>query len=500
MNIYLILIFVALILRGYLLFKTKVNFDEYGHYLFTKFTLSSTKFHPNKIDLNIVNSEPFEYPLLWQATIGRIFYSSNIFNDRLKLLFLETIIVITSALLLSSEVNPFQLILFYLLSPFSFTSFSTGPRLGFSPRLSIELISSIGFIFLFLGLSKSEYFFLFMSLIMFTYSCLAAKFANQAIFIIMLLISIFLLSFEMLLFSLILFFFCNICSKGEHIKQLKQQFLHLKWWQQKSSLGLVTYDSRIFPKFNLGVNVKEFLKQIFDQFLFKNSITSVFFKNPIIYLSISFIFIDFFNQATSFNNIQLAELNNFILFAFMSSFIVWILTSTKKFLFLGESERYFNYVWPFPILIFFEHELSNQIFHWFIIYGFIYLIFELSFKILNKDSKKNNTGVFKFLSNLPSSNILFTKYHVSGGVWRALCETNHKVLYPISAGEIERNIFEKKYPSKNVITDIENKFILHIAKDYSIKYIISQVDNIQLENVLEKIIYRDKNFVVYELP
>lgn len=119
---------------------------------------------------------------------------------------------------------------------------------------------------------------------------------------------------------------------------------------------------------------------------------------------------------------------------------------------------------------------------------------------MNKDSKKNNTGVFKFLSNLPSSNILFTKYHSSGGVWRALCETNHKVLYPISAGEIERNIFEKKYPSKNVLTDIENKFILRIAKDYSIKYVISQVDNIQLANVLEKIIYRDKKFVVYELP
>ena len=388
MNIYLILIFAALILRGYLLFKTKVNFDEFGHYLFTRFTLSTRKFHPNKIDLKIVNSESFEYPLLWQATIGRIFYSSDIFNDRLKLLFLETVIVIISALLLSSEVNPFQLILFYLLSPFSFTSFSTGPRLGFSPRLSVELISSIGFIFLFLGLSKSEYFFLFLSLILFTFSCLAAKFANQAIFIIILLISIFLLSFEILLFSLILFFFCNICSKGEYFKQLKQQFLHLKWWQQKSSLGLVTYDSRIFPKFNLGVNIKEFLKQIFDQFLFKNSITSVFFKNPIIYLSISFIFIDFFNQSTSFNNIHLAELNNFILFAFISSFIAWIITSTKKFLFLGESERYFNYVWPFPILIFLNHELSNQIFHWLIIYGFIYLIFELSFKILNKDSKK----------------------------------------------------------------------------------------------------------------
>ena len=93
MNIYLILISVALILRGYLLFKTKVNFDEYGHYLFTKFTLSTRKFHPNKIDLKIVNSKSFEYPLLWQATIGRFFYSSNIFNDRLKLLFLETVII-----------------------------------------------------------------------------------------------------------------------------------------------------------------------------------------------------------------------------------------------------------------------------------------------------------------------------------------------------------------------------------------------------------------------
>ena len=103
MNIYLILIFAALILRGYLLFKTKVNFDEFGHYLFTKFTLSTRKFHPNKIDLKIVNSESFEYPLLWQATIGRIFYSSDIFNDRLKLLFLETVIVIISALLLSAK-------------------------------------------------------------------------------------------------------------------------------------------------------------------------------------------------------------------------------------------------------------------------------------------------------------------------------------------------------------------------------------------------------------
>ena len=52
--------------------------------------------------------------------------------------------------------------------------------------------------------------------------------------------------------------------------------------------------------------------------------------------------------------------------------------------------------------------------------------------------------------------------------------------------EKQRNIFEKKYPSKNVLTDIENKFILRIAKDYSIKYVISQVDNIQLEMSLKK--------------
>ena len=478
--------------------KTKINFDEYGHFLFTKFTLARKEFFPTKINYHVINSQPYDYPLLWQATLGRFFYGSNIFIDRLKPLFFEILIVIFIASLLSNEVNPFKFVLIYLISPFSFTSFNTGPRLGFSPRLSIELISSLGFVFLYIGLNETKYIYLFFSLILFAFSCLSAKFANQAVFFTLIILGIILSSIEIFLFAVILFFICMISSKGRYFYQLKEQILHLKWWNSRNKTGSMHFQSRFIPNFGAFLNLKNFLNEFYDQFLFKNAITSVFIKNPTAFLVLIFIFTDLISKFVSFSDGFSVTSNIFIKSIFTSSCIIWLVVSTKKFLFFGESERYLNYIWPFQILILLNLNFFYDFEYLIIFYGFVYLIFELLFKVLSKDLNKNETGVFEFLNTLPISNVLFSHYHASGGVWRVLCETNHKILFSFVAGENERKKFENNYPSKN-ITQIENKYIPEIVKDYSIKYVITPISNSDVDNFLTNIIYQDDKFSVYEI-
>ena len=411
----LTVLFLSLLSRLAVNLKTQINSDSFGHILFSK-SLSSKKifnfFGP--IKLNFVDSVALRNPLLWNKLISFIptkFLLKwnkyfNIIIDSLITFFL----FFTLISLFNVEVYiAFLTTIVYALSPLNWTNISIGPRLGsFTPRLFSELLGNFHFLLFFTAkFHNLEYSLLYLSLTSYIIFC-SSKFAAQFILFVSLLYFLISFDFEVILPLLLGFSLCLLLHRKEFIKYF------FYYWSFLSTYFIDLRNKKSFlNERNSLTSIKRFFngKSGLSNLLMWNSYISLIFKFP--FIIVVFLHFD--------------SLSPECIYFLFSLSTIFLLTSLKPFLFLGEAERYFSHA-SIVILFLTVYSISTLAFYIIIASSFTYLFYEL-IKLKNEPPGHLNS-IFEDLAKIESSTVCFFPTYTGGGHWRTLLFTKHRVLAP----------------------------------------------------------------------
>ena len=453
-----------LLIRFLFVFKqTKIDFDTYGHIYFSK-EVNKQKAGPfGSIKLKVIGNESFSHPFLWHYFVGKIStkflinYGKwiNLLLDTLFGIFLYFICVNTLAY--SSNISAL-VITIYFYSPLLFSSLSIGPRLkNLTPRIISEIGLNLYFIFLLFSPIEILYvnwaIALFFGVVVFT----SSKFGLQALLFLSPLVSLFSFNILPIVGLIFIYLISYIISKGKINKMINHQLIHLKWYYKSNKLGNMSISNRnSLKKLFHGIKEKTLhgaIKSLSFRLLRNNSYSVVILKLPIFIFVITYIFITLFNETLTYQYPIYGPV--------IAGLTLFILINFKRFLFLGEAERYLNHIISFVIfsLIHFL-SVSNDSFLYYLtigllIYGIIFFILEVLFFDKLKDQALGNNvsecqnEIISLLQNSKKNhNILCFPLHTVG-VYRIMLETGNNTLMHYMSSDVYLNKIKEitmKYP------------------------------------------------------
>lgn len=426
-----------------LIFNSSIDFDTYFHLYLISFI------RKNGIS-NLIEQKRFikpfglHYPWMMHFFISLFPRKFDMFFERFFNPFLDSLftLFLYTVIFYITESNNQALIvaILYVFTPAMFTTLSLGPRIkSFTPRLFGEIVGSMMFIFEYLYFINDNYIYLVLSIIFAGFAYLSSKFSVQAIVFISIFLFLFTFDIEYLVVLIGGFILSMILSQGKYLEVLKQQVEHLKWFFMKNIKGEMSVSSRNSIKRVIDYFKTKRYKKIISALLFQNTFIIVLTRFPLVYLALYFVYDDYIING------KLELVDYFII----SSFVIFFISSLKWFLFIGEAERYINYMVFFILLkvtLFFEENTLYLLL--FIIYGIIFYI--LDFILLRKTNKNNiDDELIKWLNCQDKElNIASIPYHLGG--WRIVESTKHNWLYGvffINRDDIKiLNSYMKKYP------------------------------------------------------
>lgn len=465
--LYFFFIFILVFLFRSLLrffFKKSIDFDTYFH-------LYLIEFIRNNGTRNLIEQKRFikpfglNYPWMMHFFISlfpRKFdtFFERFFNPFLDSLFTVLLYIVTFYI---TESNNQALIvaILYVFTPAMFTTLSLGPRIkSFTPRLFGEIVGGMMFIFEYLYFINGNYIYLVLAIIFAGFAYLSSKFSVQAIFFISFFLFFFTFNIEYLAVLFGGFVLSMILSRGKYLEVLKEQFEHLKWYFIKNIQGQMSVSNRNSLKLLVDYFKTKRYKKIILSLLFKNTFIIILSRFPLVYLSLYFIY-ESYKVTNSF-----ALLDYFII----SSFIIFFISSLKWFLFIGEAERYLNYMAFFVLLkVSFLFEEQSFYVYVFIAYGLVFYIFDFVLLKIRKHSALFNELLIKWLDEQKKDlRIATIPYHLGG--WRLTYETEHDWLYAnLWLNKSEKEFFEKNFFYKYPFLDINKAD--KIIDEYNLDYI-----------------------------
>lgn len=410
------------------------------------------------------------------------------FNPLLDSVFTVSLYVVTFYI---TESNNQALIvaILYLFTPAMFTILSLGPRIkSLTPRLFGEVVGSMMFIFEYLYFLNDNYLYLVLAILSSGFAYLSSKFSVQAIVFISSILFLFTLEIEYLVVLIGGFILSMILSRGKYLEVLKQQVEHLKWYFIRNIQGKMSVSNRNSFKVLVEHFAKKRYKKVISALLFQNTFIIILTRFPLVYLALYFIYDDYIIDG------KLELVDYFII----SSFIIFFISSLKWFLFIGESERYINYMVFFILLkisLFFEE--NTFYLYAFIVYGIIF--YALDFFLLKKklNNSSNDDILIVWLNNqIKRLNIATIPYHLGG--WRIVYDTKHNRLFMggwSMENKAQLSKYEKKYPfldinkADKIIDEYNLDYIFYnkqaLDKNYGEKYEIpTNLKQIQIsENI-----------------
>ena len=326
-------------------FKKHVSYDAYYH--LNLINLIKKKSVDNLIEeKKFIKPYNLQYPWLMHYILSKLpkkfnqFFIARYTNSFLDSLFIIFLFLITYYL---TKSNIYSLILcfLYLFTPCTFTTLINGPRTtSLTPRLLGEILGSLTFIFEYLYFLDGSYVWLIIAIISAGFSFLSSKFSFQAVVLISCFIFLFTHDVEYLIVLISSTIFCIFISQGTYFHILKNQILNLKWYfvmNLKQRIGSSSRNSlKNFKKHVKPKNIKNLIKFLFST----NTIIIALTRFPIAIFSLYLIF----ESYKISNNLDLID------YIILSSFCVFCISSLKWFLFIGEAERYLNYVIFFILL------------------------------------------------------------------------------------------------------------------------------------------------------
>ncbi|UAA39680.1 hypothetical protein KIH87_04800 [Paraneptunicella aestuarii] len=333
----------------------------------------------------------------------------------------------------------------YLFTPLTFSNFGTGPRVTtFTPRLFGEVIGGCSFFCLYLYYFTGQVWYLVAAVALSSILYMTSKFSVQALVFINVSLSIVTFRLEPLLVIFLSFLLCMAYTKGFYLKLLHQHLGHLKVYLQEVLAGRVPISERNNFKILWDHIRSGNWKKAFIHLLIFNSYFAVIYKSPILVLAIYAMWFSF------------GSIGDYI---FIAAGIVFLLTSLKWFLFIGEAERYLNYILFFPILSVLLSDLfSLWVYGVIIAYGALYYFVDI-YVLYTKSSKFGGDQNDRFIDYLKGikekKNIATIPYHL--GCWRVVYETQHNWwgpnVFPGNKEEEEKNkLYWVKYPFLNIET------------------------------------------------
>ena len=144
----------------------------------------------------------------------------------------------------------------------------------------------------------------------------------------------------------------------------------------------------------------------------------------------------------------------------ISIVILFCIISYRKFLFLGEAERYLNHI--AIIIIFSLVYVANLtdtlwIIYLLIIYGFIYYVLEVFLYdkfLFVKDKEYADIEIEDFLKSfIKIKTVLCYPYH-NFNIWRLMINTMHQPIIPFLMRKHNMDIFQLNYDIKNTYLDL----------------------------------------------
>lgn len=442
-------VLIARILAAY---KSPVDFDTYGHLYFSSEVRKQRAGAFGSIIPQVVEGGRFYHPFLWHWLISFInletclkhgFVISAIFEA----VFCSVLVYYFSYLGFDATSSIIGIGL-YLFSPNTFSQLSIGPRVAsLTPRLLSE---HLGMLYLLIQFSTN---FSVLSLGFFSLcilggvTLLISKFAVQVLFFLLPVSALISLSFDPLGALIGSIIVALIISRGKFWFHLHRQYNHLVSYFLANLRGETGVSDRnsIFDFFNSKTLT---INNLAYYLLVRNSLSGLVLKAPLVLLFAFFCY-------SSIEQSAILTFPKGILPIILAAFVIFFITSLRPFLFLGEAERYVNYVLPCIIVgilqntqTVFGFELTLFV----ICYGIIFWIIEIV--IVNPWKKRSvneqTDKIFDYLNSISAnSKLAIIPYH-SVGVYRLMLQTSHYVFYPhlMKTGSIDYFVsrYEKKYP------------------------------------------------------
>ncbi len=386
--------------------------------------------------------------------------------------------------------------LFLLLLMFSTTMLKTinGPRVyNTTPRIFGEILIFISFIFLHLFFYYQNYNYMFLSAFFMGLGLNSSTFGSQVLLFFTIFLSVFFQDVTPILTFFVGIFFALTISKGHYYYILKQQ---LKYSYQYATFGQFNHSSAVgknswanFTKLIHLLKEKKFKKAL-SIFYSRLTIVSFFLRAPEALLAIfSIIF---------FNSILVES--PIIIYIIITSWIMFFFTSFKPFLFLGESDRYFDYIIIFATIVICSS--FNEL------YIYIAIVFMLIFNILSLHNffykehmyaKELMDAAFFIKKNYNNKNY---KVH---GIWGSLINYPLSFLTDLDSLAIETNYVWDLVQNNNIYDSLNSRYkndFDYLYEKYNINVIlvrkaviIKEEDYYNFDKYENK--YENKMFIVF---
>ncbi len=440
----------------------RVDFDTYGH-LYYASAIREQKRNPwDSINIQCWAGEKFSHPFLLHWLIGRFKKQTftkyqKIINPALDALFAVFIYYASQLHFGGDKKISVLCVLLYIFTPMWFSRISMGPRVhNFTPRLITEIAFPV---LIFIALYREDpgniLHSVLIEVLIITLIINSTKFGVQVILFMVPLIAAITFKHELIISVALAVIVTSIISRGGFFAQMKRQARHLiEYYHSNRRNQTSTTDRNRFIKIRIKkLQSKEEIKKIIYCYLYNNSYTAVIIKMPLIGLALA-------NLINGVSNIQgNPGPGNAIL---ISALMIYLLVNKRRFLFLGEAERYLNHI---SIVIVFEavtYAQSNNEFlfiYAILAYGVMFWIAEnMNISKFTNSTSRNlaDEEIETILTKMVGEKIVCTYCYHNFCVYRIMLNTRHKVIFSYHMkAEVSRD-FIAKYQSNYPYINLDN--------------------------------------------
>lgn len=489
--IYICLFLVLILINIYQVKTSTAGSDHYFHFAFIKSIKNNKYRFFTKIN-SFINESDYGYPQFYHWLLS--FLSDKFLQEKFKYFGLSINIISFTAFnfflysiypffLVSVNFNLFVLIsgLFYILTPFEYFSWNA-KNVGLSARGFGLLFGQLFLYSNILFLLTNNFFFLGSAYLLSFIILISSQFSYQFVLFFSIISSVVFSNIYLLLipFSSILLLIVIMPTWAKH-------FLSKLYGHKKMYFRLLSFKFGLKQRFSIWRDfVYDFYTAIKDkgvlrgiEYIYRNPIIEILIGFPVFVLGV--IFVIYFNDRP-YNT------NYILLFKIISiPFIIFLLTSFRKTRFLGEPQRYVEFLFPvfsvLPFILGFNNFLIVLLL--LVSIGIIFIELIVVKKIARKKGKGLTTpekmllllDKFQDIRNKPmenriiSNNFEMLKYFSS----KEDKILNVNITEPYTAGLHFNEVFPESYGIYS------NKSLLHFTRFYNLNWFILDT-NLMTEN------------------
>jgi hypothetical protein len=389
----------------------------------------------------------------------------------------------------------FILGLCFSLNPAYIMGMGTGPRAyQGTPRTLSELLSTIIFINLWLFYSQNNWIWMLVAILMASLLLNTSKFGGQVLAFFSLLMAFLLNSTTLLIFPFLSVLGAVILSKGHYYRILINHIDHLQLYAAKIANTHRFVIAR--KRWKWPTNLKE----IYQFFIYDNAYGVLVAR---------YLFVIFSLGLVLWNLIRWKSTGNSFLTAWLlAAFLTFLITSTPKFLFIGEAERYLNHAIIPAYLLF--GIFSNSNYTIYILIGFtilhvvLYILHVTIFiRRFGKSEIKSESELIKVL-NEQEPTILLSIF--GNAPWSFLYQTEYPLCFTESLSKV--------YVSKEELDNFYWRFPLprpdfnYYIKKYmvgTIAVLKRKVNECRIDGCIYnfdglQVLFENEDIILYKVP